>query len=217
MTEPTLPTSVIDAVRGLLQPAVAPGGTLDCLVAVNVCDGALLEFDARDHAGAVRATVLVSAGLTPAGDVGEVRWGRVEPAVPVSFDVAAATDESGGRAPDGARVFEMFRAALGEGPRAAAHCFTFDGVFSHASFRPGGPRVLARGREAIEAALEDRRPGPPTAEVSALGQVGRWVLIDGWGTGPQGRRPFVSTFTMDDAGQLVRYSSVGTTLLTGNS
>ena len=160
------------------------------------------------------ATWLVSARRQVSGSVGGVQWGRVEPAVPwpaTGFD-DPSDDPTG--APDGREVFTAFCAALAHGPSAAARCFTEDGVFSHAPFVAGRPRVLARGRRAIEEALQDRRPGPPSLELVTLAQAGRRVMIAGWGNGPQGRKPFVSGFTMSADGALQRYLSVGVTEVT---
>lgn len=213
MTGTAAPQALVDAVLGLLRTSLDASITCRCLVAVSLDGRVLLDVDLVGADAAVAATALVSAHLTPSGALNEVLWGRVEPGVPVTFDVRAAVEAQQASAPDGAAVFDAFRAALGDGPAAASRCFTPDGVFSHASFVAGGPRVLARGRRDIETALQARPPGPPRAELAAVGQVGRWVMIEGWGVSPQGRKPFVSSLTMDDAGLILRYTSVGVVAL----
>lgn len=157
------------------------------------------------------ATWVLRAEVLPSGAVTDLTCGRIAPAVPLPADVVGAATADPGSTPDGAAVFTDFCAALAEGPASAARCFSDDGVFSHAPFVADRPRVLATGRGAIETALQDRRPGPPNLELVTLAQLGRWVMIEGWGNGPQGRKPFLSSFTMSADGALQRYLSVGVT------
>jgi hypothetical protein len=184
---------------------VAVLGDVDVVVSIAAGDRVLVEAVER-RGDEVIATMLGSVATDTGGQA--AMWGRIDPPVPTPFDVAEAL-AARGAPPDAEAVFADFRSALGEGPRAAASCFAEVGVFSHASFVPGGPRVLAHGPYEIELALQARRPGPPALELVVVAQVGRWALISGWGNSPQGRRAFLSSFTMDRTGRLLRYLSVG--------
>ena len=197
-------------VLATVSAAMDHADILRCVVAMRTPGGLVVEALLPEGSpGAVRTTVLAAADLAGDGSLGGIRWARIAPAVPIAFDPAEVLADQGAARPEGRAVFTSFVTALGEGPAAAAVCFAEGGVFSHAAYVPGRPRILVTGRQAIESALADRRPGPPDLQVVALVQVGRWVMIDGRANTPEGPRPFVSSFSVDPAGRLLRYVSAG--------
>jgi hypothetical protein len=208
---PDLLADIVTSVR----PRLAAGARCVPVAAMVVPNGVLIEaVECADGSDEALATVMLSAEISPDGALTGIAMGRVEPSVPTGAAVASTAPDR--TIPDGADVFARFCAALGEGPEAAAQCFAASGWFSHASFAPGGPRVLVQGPEAIARALQHRRPGPPTLDLVATAQVGYSMMMHGWGRAPTGRRPFVSSLTFDTDGRLLRYLSVGVSEVTLN-
>jgi hypothetical protein len=192
----------VDTLRGRADTAAALGrlapSALTVAATVPTPRGCWAEISRLADGGA--ETCVVGLTLGDRDDVVRLIWFRA-PAVPTGPRVAGPPPA------DGRAVVESYFDALMHARfREAARHFAIDTIYSHPPYRPGAPRVLFRGRDALwRGFAQDRGPTPARQVVTGFWQREELFFVEGVIEGIPDGGTFVSAGRLTPAGAIARY------------
>ena len=194
----------IESFTGRRQAAAALGRLAPSqlsILAVTQTGGQSCWAEIGRQAGGADETAVIGLTLDRSGDVARLVWLRA-PRVPAW---EAAIDDP--VAHDGRRVIERYFEDLMHErfAQAAAH-FAPDTIYSHPPYRPGAPRVLYRGRDALRRGFVAERGATPARQlVTGYWQEGERFFVEGVIEGIPDGGTFVCTGQLTSVGEIARY------------